>query len=376
MSQISHKTKDLEIFPMSPSSILQTEPSDLLFDYALNPGLGELHCKFDSISGLKAIVAIHSLNQGSALGGCRFVEYPSTEAALTDVKRLAQGMSYKSAMFSLPYGGAKAVIIKPPQLNDKTPLLEAFGRFVNDLKGRYITTIDSGTCLADLAHIAMHTSFVTSHRIDNPHLNPDPSPYTALGVYRGIEATLDFHLQKSVSDSHVVIQGTGNVGYYLAQHLHRAGAKISVYDTHPNLVQRCVEEFNATAIAAEDVYRLDCDVFSPCALGGILNEHNISQLATHIIAGCANNQLATSEDGIRLHQRGILYAPDYVINAGGLIFAAQHYSGIQSYDAQQKIDSIYTTLMDIFKQAQQQALATSVVADMMAAQRLHEQYQC
>ena len=346
-----------------------------LFDYPMPPGLGELHSKYDPETGLQSIVAIHSLRNGSALGGCRFLPYPTIATALKDVKRLAQAMSYKSAMCNLPYGGGKAVIIKPPTLNDRTNLFHAFGRFINDLNERYITTVDSGSRLADMADIATHTPFVTAYE-QAGNLNPDPSPHTALGVYRGIESALAFQLKKPVADAHVLIQGAGNVGYYLASLLHKAGATLSVSDINADLVERCVNEFKAVAITPEEVYGYDCDVYSPCALGAVLNETTIPQLKAHIIAGCANNQLATKEDGQRLQQRNILYAPDYVINAGGLIFVAQHYSNNDPHGVDAKISGIYDTLWDIFEKAQNDETATSDIADTMAAKRLSEHYIC
>ena len=348
---------------------------ETLFKYNLAPGLGELHCKFDETTGLSAIISINSLRNDTCLGGCRIIHYPSTSAALSDAKRLSQAMSYKSAMCDLPFGGGKAVILKPPGNFNRTALFKSFGRFIEGLQGRYITTVDSGSTLADIKIIGQETSYITAYEETDQH-DPDPSPHTALGVFRGIEAALKFQLQKPLSDSHIAIQGLGNVGYYLAQHCHQAGARLTVTDINQQSVDRTVKAFNASAVPCNEIYSVDCDVFSPCALGAILNSTTIPQLKAKIVAGCANNQLASAADGSSLHERGILYAPDYIINAGGLIYVTIQYHEGHTELANDKIMGIYDTLTDLFEQAKTQQQATNIISDRIAAHRLQEHYQC
>lgn len=316
---------------------------------------------------MKAIVAIHSTKLGPALGGCRFIEYPSTASAINDAMRLARGMSYKAASVNLPLGGGKAVIIKPNKPYDREAYLHAFGRFVNDLGGRYITALDSGTQLSDMDIIAQHTPYVASL---SRH-NGDPSPYTAKGVLRGIEAAVEFKLGKNqLNGLHIAIQGLGHVGYLLASHLHELGAKLTVADINPRAVQRAVEEFGATAVSTDMIHRVPCDVFAPCALGAVINDISINQLQTTIVAGAANNQLAHTYHGPMLHEKGILYAADYVINAGGLIFAASKYYDTPEAQVNQQIDGIGTSLLEIFIRSRKENRPESEIADTLAQEKL------
>jgi leucine dehydrogenase len=248
---------------------------------------------------MRAIVAIHSTKLGPALGGCRFIEYPNTNAAIIDALRLARGMSYKAAISDLAFGGGKAVIIKPKGAFDRTALFKAFGRFVEELGGRYITAKDSGTTLEDMDIIATITNYVssTSEMVD-------PSPFTAHGVRRGIEAAVKFQLGKDSLDGlRVAIQGVGYVGHYLAAELHALGAKLIVADTDTAAVTRCVNEFGAQAVGVDDIYAVDCDVFAPCALGAIINDVTIPRIKASIIAGAANNQLDENRHGKILKQK-------------------------------------------------------------------------
>lgn len=343
-----------------------TKEDDFL-DYALSHGFGEIHFKVDPASGMKAIIAIHSTKLGPALGGCRFIEYDNTRQAINDAMRLARGMSYKAASVNLPLGGGKAVIIKPKQPYDRVAYLQAFGRFVNDLGGRYITALDSGTELSDMDIIARHAPYVASL---SSH-NGDPSPYTAKGVLRGIEAAVDFKLNKnSLKDVHVAIQGLGHVGYLLAKFLHEAGAKLTVADINQESVQRAVKEFGATAVSTDVIHTIPCDVYAPCALGATINDISIHQLQTSIIAGAANNQLAHSYHGQMLHDKGILYAADYVINAGGLVFAASKYLHTSEELVNQQIDGIRTSLTEIFKRSEKDNRPASEIADCIAQEKL------
>jgi leucine dehydrogenase len=345
----------------------QTVTEDDFLDYALSHGFGDLHFKVDPETGMKAIIAIHSTKLGPALGGCRFIEYPDTQAALRDAMRLARGMSYKAALVNLPLGGGKSVIMKPKGSFNRNAYMHRFGQFVQEMNGRYITALDSGTLLEDMDIIAEHTPHVASLS----KYNGDPSPYTAQGVLRGIQAAVAAKLGKdSMQGLHVAIQGLGHVGYHLATELHELGAKLTVADISAAAVDQAVRELGATAVSTENIHKVPCDVFSPCALGAIINDFTIGQLQTSIVAGAANNQLAHSFHGRTLHEKGILFAPDYVINAGGLIFAAAKYLHTPDQKANEQIDSIYNTLGEIFQRSAKENLPTSEIADTLAQERL------
>jgi len=342
-------------------------PDDDFLDYALSHGFGEMHFKVDPATGMRAIIAIHSTKLGPALGGCRFIEYPSNQSAIFDAMRLARGMSYKAASVNLPLGGGKSVIIKPSGNYDRTAYLHAFGKFINELNGQYITALDSGTELCDMDIIAEHTPYVASL---SSH-NGDPSPYTAKGILRGIQASVEFKLGKTnLTGLHIAIQGLGHVGYLLAMHLHDLGATLTVADISPERVERATRELGAKAISTADIHKVPCDVFAPCALGGIVNDTTIHEFQTSIIAGAANNQLAHSYHGQLLHDKGILYATDYVINAGGLIFAASKYLKTPEATMEDQIDHIGTSLMAIFNRAQVDNCPTNEITDRLAQEKL------
>ena len=356
---------------MSVDSLLTpqipTNNNDDFLEYALSHGFGDLHFKVDNETGMKAIVAIHNTKLGPALGGCRFIEYPDTTTALQDAMRLARGMSYKAASVNLPLGGGKSVIIKPSKPYDRAAYMHSFGKFINELAGRYITALDSGTQLSDMDIIAEHTPYVASL---SSH-NGDPSPSTAKGVLRGIQAAVYFKLGKeSLSGLHIAIQGLGHVGYLIAHHLHALGARLTVADIAPELVARAVKEFGATAVSTDDIHKVPCDVFAPCALGAVINDISINQLQTTIIAGAANNQLAHSYHGHKLHAKGILYASDYVINAGGLIFAASKYLHTPEQLVSEQIDGIRTSLLQIFTRSAEENRPASEIADTIAQEKL------
>ena len=338
-----------------------------LFDELDQSGFGDLHLKQDPRSGLRAIVAVHSTKLGPALGGCRFVEYASTADAVRDALRLAQGMSYKSALAGLPLGGGKAVIIKPNKAFDRQAYFHAFGDFVESLNGRYITAVDSGTELHDMNIIGQRTRYVAS--LSEEH--GDPSPSTVSGILRGIEAAVMFTLDRSsLSGLKVAIQGLGQVGFDLAHRLHQQGARLTVADVNADRVADAVRRFSATEVLVQDIHKVPCDVFAPCALGGILNSSSIAELQTRIVAGGANNQLAEPLDGQRLHDRGILYAPDYVINAGGVIYASSKYFSSSEASAQQKINNIRNALLEIFNRSRQDNQACNLIADGLARELL------
>lgn len=329
----------------------------------------------DAKSGLKAIIAIHNTHLGPALGGCRMWPYTTDDDALKDVLRLSKGMTYKSALANLPLGGGKAVIIGDPR-QEKTPeLLKAMGRFIESVNGRYITAEDSGTSVPDLKVMAEETSYVAGI-MEKPcadgHLRSgDPSPSTAYGVFRGLKSAVEFRLgHTDLSGLKVAIQGVGNVGYRLARYLRDAGAELWVTDIYDDMVQRCVTELGATAVPADQIYGLEVDVFAPCAMGGILNAQTVTQLKAKVVAGAANNQLEASVHGDLLRERGILYAPDYAINSGGIIDVC--YERLGRFDpsaVNQHIESIHGTLMEIFTRADNEQQSTHIIADQVAKER-------
>lgn len=335
-------------------------------EYALTHGFGDLHMKVDPETGLKAIVAIHNTKLGPALGGCRFIEYPNTMAAIKDAMRLAKGMSYKAAAVNLPLGGGKSVIIKPKTTFNRDAYFHMFGRFVNELNGRYITALDSGTTLEDMDIIGQHTPFVASKRTQG-----NPSPCTAQGVFYGIQSAVNFvRGTTSLEGIHIAIQGLGEVGFRLAEHLHRQGAILTVSDINPKSVQRAVEQFDAKTASTADIHKVKCDVFSPCALGAIINDNTLPEFQCDIIAGAANNQLAHAYHGQELQNRNILYAPDYVINAGGLIFAAHKYLNDDDSQLDHEIERISTSLDKIFELSKTSHQSPETVADMMVEEKL------
>jgi leucine dehydrogenase len=342
---------------------------DRLCRYAEILNFGDVHIKFDPETGLRAIIAIHNLNRGPAIGGCRLVPYATTNDALEDALRLACMMSYKAAINDLAHGGAKSVLMLPKVMKDREAYFEAFGSFVNELGGRYIAAVDSGTSPADMDVIARKTQFVSC--TTNAENSGDPSPHTAFGVFRGIEAAAKFKLERaSLEGLRVNIQGVGHVGFHLAKMLHACGAKLTVCDTNPRTVERIVDQFGATAVGIEEIYDAPGDVFAPCALGSILSLINIRRLKVSIVAGSANNQLAHYKHGLALHERGILYAPDFLINAGGLIQVAVIYDHADVQKAHEQISNIYHTAMNVFEISKRENRPTSEIAEEMAEEKL------
>lgn len=326
--------------------------------------------RHDAASGLKAIIAVHNTRLGRALGGCRMWPYGSDDDALTDVLRLSRGMTYKAALAGLPQGGGKSVIIGDPRRDKSEALLRAMGRFVDSFGGVYVVAEDSGTNVADMRVMARETAHVGG-LADKKALaagrSGDPSPATALGVFVGLRAAVRFaYGREDLKGLRVAIQGVGNVGYRLARHLYEAGARLWVSDLHPPAVERCVREFGATAVDMDEIVAQDVDVFSPCALGAVLDERSIPRLKARVVAGAANNQLLRPEHDGLLMARGILYAPDYVINAGGIIDI--YYEG-PDYDrakVEAHLQRIGATLTEIFERARRERRPTGEVADRMA----------
>lgn len=342
-----------------------------IFQQLAQRNYGDVHFFYDEPTQLRAIIAIHSTTLGPALGGCRCVPYVNTEAAITDALRLARGMSYKAAMADLPLGGGKAVIMAPPVPLDRTAFFEAFGRCVHGLNGRYITANDSGTAMEDMDIVAKVTPFVATHSGLQGLHGANPGTYTAMGVKRGMEAAVKYAMNKeSLNNCRIAIQGLGAVGYELVRLCHQAGAHCLVTDIDTRAVQQCVHEFNATPIRPEDYFSTECDVLAPCALGGILNDETIPQFKAPIVAGSANNQLGKAYHGEILQKRGILYAPDYVINAGGVVHACSVYFQKGIAETIMKIDGIYDTLLTIFAEAEKSQRPTNFVADHLAQARI------
>lgn len=341
-----------------------------VFDRLSKYDFGEVHFKLDKATQLRAIVAIHDSRLGPALGGCRFIEYPDDQAAMEDALRLARGMTYKAALAGLAHGGGKSVIIRPKRHFDRVALFHAFGRFIEDLRGHYITAEDSGTGLEDMEIIRTQTKWVTG--IDPTHGGSgDPSPFTALGVRRGIEACVKFKLGKdSLKGIHVAVQGVGHVGYYLCKELHAAGAKLTVADIDRHKSERAQREFGAAVTDIDDVAKVECDVFAPCALGSGLNDTTIPHLHAPVVAGAANNQLLEPRHGDDLHARGILYAPDYAINAGGLVNVAQEVKGYDAKASRDKTMEIYNTIYDICERSKKLNAPTYKVADIIVEEKL------
>lgn len=338
-----------------------------LFDYAKSLNYGDIHIKFDEATQLWAIIAIHNTKRGPALGGCRWIEYASPFDAIYDALRLARGMSFKAAMADLPLGGGKAVLMKPKHVTDREAYFAAFGRFVHELGGRYITAMDSGVVISDMDTIATQTPYVTTVSKNQG----DPAPFTALGVRRGIEAAAKFKLKRSdLTGLHIAIQGAGHVGFDLAQDLHNLGAKLTVCDRNLEAAEHCSQAFNATIVSANDIYGVDCDVFAPCALGAILNDDTIPQIKAPIIVGSANNQLAEPRHAALLQARNILYAPDYVVNAGGLIHAYAEYINATSEATTEHILRIYDTLLELFERSEREDKLTCEIADTIAEERI------
>ncbi|CAN5605514.1 branched-chain amino acid dehydrogenase [soil metagenome] len=342
-----------------------------LFHHLSTYDYGEVHLKLDKATGLRAIVAIHDTRLGPALGGCRFIHYENEEAAIIDALRLARGMTYKAALAGLAHGGGKSVIMRPPQEHfDRVALFRAFGKFLEDLRGHYITAEDSGTGLEDMEVIRTVTKNVTG--VDPSHGGSgDPSPFTALGVRRGIEAAVKFKLGKdSLKGVHVAVQGVGHVGHWLCRELHACGATLTVADVDPHKAERAKRELGANVVAIDTIAQTECDVFAPCALGAGINDQTIPLLRAPIVAGAANNQLAEPRHGDDLHARGILYAPDYAINAGGLVNVAQEVKGYDAAVARAKTLEIYGTMMEIFERGKKLAAPTYKVSDILVEEKL------
>ncbi len=325
----------------------------------------------DKTTGLKAIIAIHDTTLGPALGGCRMWDYKSDEEALRDVLRLSRGMTYKNAITGLNLGGGKSVIIGDPRKLKSEALFRTFGRFIESLGGRYITAEDVNIRVSDIEQVGLETSYVsgTSSRAGG---SGDPSPVTAWGVFEGIKASVKYKLDKdSLKGVSVAIQGAGAVGSHLVEYLVNEGAIVHVADIDAEKVKSNVKLYGAEAAQLHEIHKLNVDVFAPCALGGFLNDQTIPEIKAPIIAGAANNQLLDEiVHGAMLKERGILYAPDYVINAGGVINVYQELQGYDAAIAKKKASNIYHTLLAIYQQADDQHITTNAASNVIAEQRI------
>ncbi|HEY1392509.1 MAG TPA: Glu/Leu/Phe/Val dehydrogenase dimerization domain-containing protein [Methylibium sp.] len=314
---------------MNATVLNESSPSFSLFGLPDEAPHERVLLASDAHTGLKAILAIHSTARGPAFGGCRFWSYEREAAALTDALRLAQGMSLKNALADLPFGGGKAVILKPAHGDfDREALFAAFGRAVQSLDGAYITAEDVGTTTADMRIVQKQTPHVSGIPREGGAFGGDPSPKTAWGVFVAIETGVRQHLKRaSLEGVSVAIQGLGAVGMHLAAQLHAAGAKLTVADVAAARVSEARERFGAAAVPVNEILHADVDVLAPCALGAALNAQTIPGIRARLVAGAANNQLATPADGDALHARGVMYLPDYLVNAGGIISVAREYRG-------------------------------------------------
>ena len=316
----------------------------------------------DEASGLKAIIAVHSTKLGAAVGGCRMWDYASDEEALVDVLRLSKGMTYKNAMAGLAMGGGKSVIIGDAKTLKSDELFKAFGRALNGLGGRYLSAEDVNITTADIAIANTETPYVTG----TEGKSGNPAPFTALGTFLGIKASVKHKLGRDdLEGLTVAVQGLGSVGFYLCEHLHKAGANLVVTDINKEALDKAQTQFNAKVVGLNDIYDVDCDIYAPCALGATINDSTIDRIKAKIVAGCANNQLAEPRHDQALVERGILYAPDYVINAGGII----NVSFEEDYcvdKSTRKVEEIYDTLIDVFTKADSEQKPTGQVADAIA----------
>jgi len=343
----------------------------MIFESIAHTGHEEVVFCHNRDAGLKAIIAIHNSVLGPALGGLRMWSYATEQEALNDVLRLSRGMTYKAAVAGLNLGGGKAVIIGDPHKDKSEALFRAFGRFVNSLNGRYITAEDVGIDVNDMEYVLKETEYVTGvHQVHGG--SGDPSPFTAYGTKQGLLAALNVKFgNEDFGKYSYAVQGVGHVGMEYVKLLREAGAKVFVTDINKEAVKQCVEEYGCEAVGLEEIYDVDCDVYSPCALGGTVNEKTLPRLKAKIICGAANNQLANDEIGVEVEKRGILYAPDYAVNAGGLMNVSIEFDGYNRERAMRMMRGIYYNLGKIFQIAKRDGIPTFKAADRMAEERIN-----
>jgi leucine dehydrogenase len=323
----------------------------------------------DEDADYRGFVFVHSSALGPAVGGTRYWSYPNDEAAITDGLRLSRGMTYKNALAELPCGGGKSIIMRQPGKENREALFRSHGRLVESLHGKYVTAEDVGTSPADMEFVLLETRHVAGLQ----GASGDPSPHTARGVFRAMQAAARHRWENDdLRGKRVALQGCGHVGYSLAGELTRAGALVIASDVDEGKLQRVINDFGAARASVDEIHRIAADVFSPCALGSILNDATIPQLKADLVVGGANNQLLEARHGEVLAERGILYAPDYAANAGGVINGTcRELLGWDSGRTAAKVDAIYETLLKIFHLAEEQRVPTSVAADRMVEEKLN-----
>lgn len=331
-----------------------------------------LHVINDVATGVTGIIALHSTALGPAAGGCRFWHYESQADLIADAVRLARGMSYKNALAGLPLGGGKAVLQRPKGAFDRQTVFRVFGDAIAQLHGRYITAEDVGTTVADMRQVRERTPYVAGLEVAPGMAGGDPSPWTALGVFQSMKAAAQDVLGFDLNGATVAIQGVGNVGSGLCRLLAQEGARLVIADVDDARAARLAREFGATQVGIEAILAVEADILAPCALGGVLNAETIPSLRARLICGGANNQLATEADGQALFERGILYAPDYVVNAGGIINVSAEYLKETSEQVADRVGLIAGRLLTILKSAAQANLAPGVMADRLARQMIAE----
>jgi leucine dehydrogenase len=331
------------------------------------PGYERVVCGTDEAAGYQGIVVIHSTALGPAIGGTRYWSYPAEDEAMTDGLRLARGMTYKNALAGLPFGGGKSIVLRKPGAVDREKLFRAHGRMVNSLGGKYITAEDVGTSPADMEYVLKETTYVGGLQ----GRSGDPSPHTARGVFRAMQAAAKYKWgSDDLAGKTVAIQGCGHVGYFLAGELAQVGAKLVVTDVDAAKAKRAADDYGASTVLPEDIYSAAVDIFAPCALGGVLNDQTIPQLKAALVVGGANNQLLEPRHGDLLERRGIVYAPDYAANAGGVINGGcRELLGWSVPETLAKTDAIYDTLLKIFALAEQEKIPTYQAADRLAEER-------
>lgn len=355
---------------MEPNRTSRKLSYGALMRYANMLKFGEIHTKIDPKIGLHAIIAIHNTQLGPALGGCRFYPYASPELALKDVLRLSYGMTLKAAGCGLPHGGAKAVIIQPKGNFDRKALFRGFGDFIQELNGRYITAVDVGSTLEDMTTIFERTPYVCG-ATGPGRVDEDPSPSTAFGVFRAIQAAVKFKFkQESCKGIRVAVQGTGRVGYNLVKNLVQDGAIVTVSDVNAASLAKCVKELGVNSVAPDHIENMECDIFSPCALGGTITLDFIHRTKARIIAGAANNQLAHHNNTHAMQSRDIIYLPDFLINSGGLINAALTYTYQDLSKVHDKVNDIFHIITTLLERAAHSGHTTTAVAEAMAFEKL------
>ena len=324
----------------------------------------------DKDSGANGVIVLHSTALGPAAGGCRLWHYADDRAATVDALRLAEGMALKNALANLPFGGGKAVIRLPQGPFDRAALFRAFGRQVAELKGRYVTAEDVGTSVADMAEVATRTRHVAGLPVSGQKPGGDPSPWTALGVVQAMRVAVRQRLGAELSDVTVGVQGLGHVGYALCELLHEQGARLIVAEPHSEVAARAADRFGAMVMSSRALLSARVDVLAPCALGGVLDAETVAQLRARVVCGAANNQLASEDMAERLAERDILYAPDFLVNAGGIINVAGEYLGWRGAEVRRRVLAVGRTMTDALTLADRNGITPDEAARAMALERI------